>query len=480
MSKAKRVFRCRNCGVQSPKWSGQCPSCQEWNTLEEALDASTKEDKPDRRKASGDLIHGQGEVLPIDQIELVEQWRIPVPDGELHRVLGGGLVPGGLTLLGGEPGIGKSTLLLQLALRLTNLTTLYVSGEESQQQIRLRAERLGALHPNCLLLCETETTAIFQAIARIQPQLILVDSIQTLFQREMDSAPGTVAQIRQVAGEFMQYAKQYQVPVILVGHVTKDGSLAGPKVLEHLVDTVLQFEGDRHQAYRLLRSLKNRYGATHELGIYQMEREGLREVLNPSDLLMSRHWQNRSGIAIGSTREGNRSLMVEVQALVSPANYGGAQRNTTGFEQRRLQMLLAVLQKRCRLPLAQQDVFLNLAGGLETSDPALDFAVCAAMVSSYLDLPLSNRVCFMAEIGLGGELRPVAGLDARLAEARKLGFDKVVVSSHQGLEPGMEAVNRSQGRQTKGLRVIPMDYISDWTATLRGVQPPSTESTPPT
>jgi DNA repair protein RadA/Sms len=308
----------------------------------------------------------------------------------------------------------------------------------------------------------------------------LVDSIQTLFQREMDSAPGTVAQIRQVAGEFMQYAKQYQVPVILVGHVTKDGSLAGPKVLEHLVDTVLQFEGDRHQAYRLLRSLKNRYGATHELGIYQMEREGLREVLNPSDLLMSRHWQNRSGIAIGSTREGNRSLMVEVQALVSPANYGGAQRNTTGFEQRRLQMLLAVLQKRCRLPLAQQDVFLNLAGGLETSDPALDFAVCAAMVSSYLDLPLSNRVCFMAEIGLGGELRPVAGLDARLAEARKLGFDKVVVSSHQGLEPGMESGNPSSGRQTKGLRVIPMDYISDWTATLRGVQPPSTESSPQT
>ena len=472
MAKTKRSFRCRDCGVHTPQWSGQCPSCQAWNSLVESLDPGQAQAKPDRRKASGDLIHGQGEVQAIDQIVLEEQWRIPIPDGELHRVLGGGMVPGGLCLLGGEPGIGKSTLLLQLALRLTDLTTLYVSGEESRQQIRLRAERLGSLHPRCLLLCETETTAIFRAIEETRPQLILVDSVQTLYQQELDSAPGTVAQIRHVAGEFMQYAKQNQVPVILVGHVTKDGNLAGPKVLEHLVDTVLQFEGDRHQSYRLLRSLKNRFGATHELGIYQMDSDGLKEVLNPSDLLMSRHWQNRSGIAIGNTREGNRSLMVEVQALVSPSNFGQSQRNSTGFEHKRLQMLIAVLQKRCRLPLSQHDIFLNLAGGLETSDPALDFAVCAALVSSLLDLPLSNRCAFIAEIGLGGELRPVSGMDARLAEARKLGFDKVVLSSHQGIEAGI----LPGGRKTKGLRILPMDFISDWTQTLRNHNNEPTES----
>lgn len=424
------------------------------------------EGKADLRKSSGALLHGQGVVQSIDRIALEEQWRIPLPDGELHRVLGGGLVPGGLCLLGGEPGIGKSTLLLQLALGMPHWTTLYVSGEESQQQIRLRAERLGPLHDRCLLLCETETGLIFEAIASVKPQLILVDSIQTLFQQGLESAPGTVAQIRQVAGEFMQYAKQYQVPVILVGHVTKDGSLAGPKVLEHLVDTVLQFEGDRHQAYRLLRSTKNRFGATHELGIYRMEGDGLKEVLNPSDLLLSQHWQNRSGIAIGNTREGNRSLMVEVQALVTPSGFGNAMRNSTGFDPKRLQMLLAVLQKRCHLPLAQQDIFLNLAGGLETSDPALDFAVCAALVSSLLDIPLSNRCCFVAEIGLGGELRPVAGMEARLAEARKLGFDKIVLSSHQGLDKG----TIPDTRKSKGLRILPLEFISDWTATLASNQ----------
>lgn len=433
MSKLKTVYTCQECGAQSPKWVGKCNSCGNWNTyVEEIREKSTS--APDARAFSGIASKRAPDAQRLSEVatDLTERW--PCADAELNRVLGGGIVPGALVLLGGEPGIGKSTLLLQLALQLQNHRILYVSGEESEAQIKLRASRLGLPQEHCYVLTETETTAIFRQVEALRPELLIVDSIQTVFSPLIESAPGSVSQIRQAAGEFMRFAKENRVPVFLIGHITKDGQLAGPKVLEHLVDTVLQFEGDRHHNYRMVRTLKNRFGSTSELGIYEMLGDGLREVANPSELLLTRQWHNQSGMAIGSTREGNRALFVEVQALVGGSAFGTPQRSTTGFDQRRLSMLIAVMEKRCGYRLNQMDVFLNIAGGLRVEDPAIDLAVCAALASSLQEMPLAGEVCFAAEVGLGGELRPVARIENRLAEAAKLGFTKIYVSEHQPIQ----------------------------------------------
>lgn len=433
MSKLKTLYVCQQCGAQSAQWTGKCTSCGSWNSLVEEI----REKMPsgtDTRRFSGTSAKRSAEAQLLSEVatDLTRRWECP--DAELNRVLGGGLVPGALILLGGEPGIGKSTLLLQLALKLTQMRVLYVSGEESEAQIKLRAQRLGLPQEHCYVLTETETTAIFKQVDAIRPHLLIVDSIQTVFSPLIESAPGSVSQIRQAAGEFMRFAKENRVPVFLIGHITKDGQLAGPKVLEHLVDTVLQFEGDRHHSYRVVRTLKNRFGSTSELGIYEMQGAGLREVSNPSELLLTRQWHQQSGMAIGSTREGNRSLLVEVQALVAGSAFGTPQRSTTGFEQRRLNMLLAVLEKRCGYRLGQLDVFLNIAGGLRVEDPAIDLAVALALASSLQDQALGGDTCFAAEIGLGGELRPVAQIENRLAEAAKLGFKRFCLSSHQQVQ----------------------------------------------
>lgn len=433
MSKLKTVYVCQSCGATSPKWVGKCNSCDSWNTLVEEV-----REKPssgtDSRQFAGVGMGRKAQAQVLAEVATDHTHRWICSDQELNRVLGGGIVPGALVLLGGEPGIGKSTLLLQLALQLREQRVLYVSGEESEAQIKMRAERLGMSQEHCYVLTETETTAIFKQVEALRPSLLIVDSIQTVYSPLIESAPGSVSQIRQAAGEFMRFAKENQVPVFLIGHITKDGQLAGPKVLEHLVDTVLQFEGDRNHSYRIVRTLKNRFGSTSELGIYEMLGEGLREVSNPSELLLTRQWHQQSGMAIGSTLEGNRSLFIEVQALVGGSAFGTPQRSTTGFEQRRLNMLIAVLEKRCGYRLNQSDVFLNIAGGLHVEDPAIDLAVCAAIASSLQDLPLAGEVCFAAEIGLGGELRPVARIENRLAEAAKLGFSKLFVSEHQQIK----------------------------------------------
>lgn len=433
MSKLKTAFVCQSCGATSPKWVGKCNSCGSWNTLVEEV-----REKPslgtDSRQFAGVGLGRKAQAQILSEVAIDHTHRWICSDQELNRVLGGGIVPGALVLLGGEPGIGKSTLLLQLALQLHEQRVLYVSGEESEAQIKMRAERLGMAQEHCYVLTETETTAIFKQVEALRPSLLIVDSIQTVYSPLIESAPGSVSQIRQAAGEFMRFAKENQVPVFLIGHITKDGQLAGPKVLEHLVDTVLQFEGDRNHSYRIVRTLKNRFGSTSELGIYEMLSEGLREVSNPSELLLTRQWHQQSGMAIGSTLEGNRSLFIEVQALVGGSAFGTPQRSTTGFEQRRLNMLIAVLEKRCGYRLNQSDVFLNIAGGLHVEDPAIDLAVCAAIASSLQDMPLAGEVCFAAEIGLGGELRPVSRIENRLAEAAKLGFSKLFISEHQQIK----------------------------------------------
>jgi DNA repair protein RadA/Sms len=433
MSKLKSVYVCQSCGAQSPKWTGKCSSCNSWNTFVEEIREKSGSGTDVRAFAgTGSKRQAEAQLLSEVATDLTERWTCA--DAELNRVLGGGIVPGALVLLGGEPGIGKSTLLLQLALQMENRRILYVSGEESEAQIKLRAARLGMKQDHCYVLTETETTAIFRQVEAVRPDLLIVDSIQTVFSPLIESGPGSVSQIRQAAGEFMRFAKENRVPVFLIGHITKDGQLAGPKVLEHLVDTVLQFEGDRNHSYRIVRTLKNRFGSTSELGIYEMLGEGLREVSNPSELLLTRQWHSQSGMAIGSTLEGNRSLFVEVQALVGGSAFGTPQRSTTGFDQRRLSMLIAVMEKRCGYRMNQLDVFLNIAGGLRVEDPAIDLAVCAAMASSLQDMPLAGEVCFAAEIGLGGELRPVARIENRLAEAAKLGFTKMFLSEHQQIQ----------------------------------------------
>ncbi len=421
--KTKTVFFCSSCGQESPKWLGKCPSCGEWNTFVEEKVSVGKGSS----RGKG-LLASTSKPVPLSEIEPLQEPRIHMPSEELNRVLGGGLVVGSLTLLGGEPGIGKSTLLLQNILSIRNKKILYVSGEESASQLKLRADRLGKVSDNTYILCETQLDRIFTHIKNIEPQIVVVDSIQTIASSEIESAPGSVSQVRECAAALLRYAKESGVSVILVGHINKDGAIAGPKVLEHIVDTVIQFEGDRQYLYRILRSIKNRFGSTSEIGIYEMVQKGLREVKNPSEMLLSENREEEmSGITIGVTTEGVRPFLVEVQALVSSAAYGTPQRSVTGFDQRRLNMLLAVLEKRARFNLAQKDVFLNIAGGLKVADPALDMAVICAVMSSNFDLTIPMRTAFVGEVGLSGEIRTVTRIDQRVAEAAKLGFRTIYI-----------------------------------------------------
>jgi len=435
MAKIKSSFFCQNCGAQSGKWVGKCISCNEWNTYVEEVVHKTDDT---RTTGFGSRSTQRApKPLRLDEITAGEKHRIPIYDQELSRVLGGGLVPGSLVLFGGEPGIGKSTLMLQLATNLKGLKVLYVSGEESEQQIRMRAERIGIKNQDCFILTETNTQNIFQQALLIAPQLVIIDSIQTLHTSHIESSPGSVSQVRECAAEMMRYAKESNVPVFLIGHITKEGSLAGPKVLEHMVDTVLQFEGDQNHVYRLLRTTKNRFGSTNELGIYEMQGSGLREVSNPSEILITTRDEPVSGVAIAVLLEGLRPMLIETQALVSSAAYGTPQRSSTGFDLRRLSMLLAVLEKRCGFRLGVKDVFLNIAGGLKVEDPGIDLAVVCAVLSSNADLPIPSGICFAGEVGLSGEIRPVNRIEIRIAEAEKLGFKEIYISKyHKGLKEG--------------------------------------------
>lgn len=421
----KSMFFCKNCGAESPKWIGKCPSCGEWNTFTEEIVATkskslTFDNTPERRRMN---------PVKISEIKTEEYPRIQLPSKELNRVLGGGLVAGSIILLGGEPGIGKSTLILQNVLRIRSRKVLYISGEESSQQLRMRADRIagGKMDCECYLLCETSLENIFTCLKQENPQLVIVDSIQTIASDMIESAAGSVSQVRECAAAFLKYAKQTNTPVILIGHINKEGSIAGPKVLEHIVDAVLQFEGDRHYMYRILRGIKNRFGNTNEIGIYEMQEDGLKEVNNPSMMLMTDSDEELSGSSIGITINGVRPFMVEIQALVSTAAFGTAQRSVTGFDSRRMNMLLAVLEKRVGFKLAQKDVFLNIAGGLKVNDPALDMAVVCAILSSNLDVPIRRDICFAGEVGLSGEIRHVTRIDQRIAEAQKMGFKTILV-----------------------------------------------------
>lgn len=426
MAKVKTAYFCQNCGHQATKWLGRCPSCGEWNTLvEEVLEKEEKKGPLAQWKS----VSLAAKPKAINEIKYEEEPRIVTSDAELNRVLGGGIVLGSLVLIGGEPGIGKSTLMLQIALTLTQ-RVLYVSGEESEQQIKMRAERITSKNHNCFILTETATENIFRQIEELEPDVLIIDSIQTMQSSLIESGAGSVSQVRQCAAELMKYAKESGVPVFMIGHITKDGSLAGPKTLEHMVDTVLQFEGDRHTTYRILRTTKNRFGSTSELGIYEMLGSGLRQVTNPSEILISQRDEQLSGITIGSMLEGNRPLMIEIQSLVSVANYGTPQRSSTGFDNKRLQMLLAVLEKRGGFRLGTQDVFLNVAGGLRVEDPAIDLAVVTSIASSYEDAFIAPSVCFAGEVGLGGEVRAVNRIESRMAEAEKLGFKKAFISKY--------------------------------------------------
>jgi len=438
-TKTKTTYFCQSCGAQSPKWVGRCPACGEWNTyVEEVI---VKGDEGKHRDSVSSTRQRAPKPQLLNEITVGGEVRLPVPDKELSRVLGGGMVPGSLVLFGGEPGIGKSTLMLQLAVSLKNMKVLYVSGEESEQQIRMRAERLGVQNPNCYILTETSTQNIFKQREMIEPDLLIIDSIQTLHTAHIESSPGSVSQVRECASELLRFAKESGTPVFLIGHITKDGSLAGPKVLEHMVDTVLQFEGDRNHVYRLLRTTKNRFGSTNELGIYEMQGSGLREVSNPSEILITSRDEPTSGVAIAAMMEGMRPMLVEIQSLVSSAAYGTPQRSSTGFDLRRLSMLLAVLEKRCGFRLGAKDVFLNIAGGLKVEDPGIDLAVVCAVLSSNADIPVSPRVCFAAEVGLSGEIRPVNRIEQRISEAEKLGFEEVYISKYyKGLRPGDYAI----------------------------------------
>jgi DNA repair protein RadA/Sms len=424
MAKTKTAFFCRNCGHQSPQWAGKCPSCSEWNTFEEEVVQRDKNSTGAPAKLS---IHAH----PAKKVEDLESQifeRYPVVDQELHRVLGHGIVPGSLILFGGEPGIGKSTLLLQLALQQNHIEVLYVSGEESEEQIKMRIDRVGLNNPKCWLLMETNVENIEAHIAQIKPQLVIIDSIQTLYSPNIESAQGSVSQIRECATRLLKIAKQDNVAIFMIGHITKEGSIAGPKLLEHMVDTVLLFEGDRQHIYRLLRTTKNRFGSTNEMGIYEMQGSGLREVSNPSELLIQQHTNELSGSAISAALEGMRPMLIEIQALASTAVYGTPQRSTTGFDLRRLNMLLAVLEKRCGFRLGMKDVFLNIAGGMRLEDPGMDLAVIAAVMSSNEDIPLPAQTCYAGEVGLNGEIRPVSRIDQRIAEAAKLGMKKIIIS----------------------------------------------------
>ncbi|NER17095.1 DNA repair protein RadA [Spongiivirga citrea] len=426
MAKVKTTFFCQNCGSQFPKWQGQCSSCKQWNTVvEEVVQKVEKSDWKTPQSPAKRV----SKPLKINEIDTAKEARMNTGNSEFNRVLGGGIVPGSMILLGGEPGIGKSTLLLQISLKLP-YKTLYVSGEESQKQIKMRAERIHPNAENCYILTETKTQNIFRQIEEVEPDIVIIDSIQTLHSDYIESSAGSISQIRETTAELMKFAKETSTPVVLIGHITKDGNIAGPKILEHMVDTVLQFEGDRNHVYRILRALKNRFGSTAELGIYEMLGAGLREVSNPSEILISKKDEELSGNAIAATLEGMRPLMIEIQALVSTAVYGTPQRSTTGYNAKRLNMLLAVLEKRAGFRLGAKDVFLNITGGISVDDPAIDLAVVAAILSSNEDIPVEKDVCFAAEVGLSGEIRPVNRVEQRILEAEKLGFTKIFISKY--------------------------------------------------
>ncbi len=446
MSKTKTAYFCQNCGTQYAKWQGQCNSCKEWNTIvEEVL---RKEDT-----AHWDVSVKSAKKVPrshkLQDIDLEDETRLDTQDHELNRVLGGGLVLGSVTLLGGEPGIGKSTLLLQVALRVP-YKTLYVSGEESERQIKMRADRIGTKDSTSYILTETRTHPIFKHIKALQPQLVIIDSVQTLRSEYIESVAGSISQIRECTSQFIQFAKETATPVVLVGHITKEGHIAGPKVLEHMVDTVLQFEGDRNHVYRILRAQKNRFGSTAELGIYEMQGFGLQEVSNPSDVLITQREESLSGHAVAATIEGLRPLMIEVQALVSSAVYGTPQRSATGYNAKRLNMLLAVLEKRAGFRLGAKDVFLNIAGGISMDDPALDLAVVAAILSSNEDIPIEHNLCFAGEVGLSGEVRPVQRVEQRILEAEKLGYEQIMVSKYSKFS-----------QSSKGIQVVLVSKIEE-------------------
>lgn len=431
MSKTKTAFFCSNCGYISTKWLGKCPSCNQWNTLVEEVIETDKSAKQwsEYNNATNHTSSTKKAIL-LNEVVTQNEQRIVTPDEELNRVLGGGIVLGSIVLVAGEPGIGKSTLFLQMGLQLQHLKVLYVSGEESEQQIKLRASRVNIDNPNFYLLTETKTQNIFSEVKKIQPHLIIIDSIQTLESNLIESGAGSVSQIRECASELQQFAKQTNTPVFIIGHITKDGAIAGPKILEHMVDTVLQFEGDRHYVYRIIRTLKNRFGSTSEIGIYEMESGGMKEVKNPSEILITQKEENLSGTSIAATLEGMRPLLIEAQALVTQSIYGTPQRTVTGFDVRRLQLLLAVLEKRGGFNFGMKDVFVNIAGGLKIEDPSLDLAVICALLSSYEDVPLPQKICFAGEIGLNGEIRAVNRIEQRIAEAEKLGFDKIIISKY--------------------------------------------------
>ena len=444
MAKDKIAYVCSNCGQESAKWIGKCPSCGQWNTFKEiriAGDTGSMAAKSAAQSVRSAVIGGANKPLHLHEISAKDEPRIDTNDTELNRVLGGGLVPGSIVLLGGEPGIGKSTLTLQTILRMADKRILYVSGEERTHQLKLRADRLtpNSRNDNVMILCETSLEHIFEHIKDVFPEVVIIDSIQTIATSEVESSPGSITQVRECAASLLRFAKTSGVPVVLIGHINKEGTLAGPKILEHIVDTVIQFEGDQHYMYRILRSIKNRFGSTSELGIYEMEQNGLRQVSNPSELLLTQDHEGLSGIAISSAIEGIRPFLVETQALVSSAAYGTPQRSATGFEQRRLNMLLAVLEKRVGFKLMQKDVFLNIAGGLRVSDLAMDLSVIAAVLSSNVDTAIESGWCMAGEVGLSGEVRPVNRIEQRVAEAEKLGFTHMIVPKHN-----LQGFNRSK------------------------------------
>lgn len=451
MAKTKVAYFCQSCGFESPKWLGKCPSCQQWNTFVEEIIEKANVSVPNWKPGNSTTTQRANKPVQVSEITFDEEHRMLTPDKEFNRVLGGGIVAGSLVLIGGEPGIGKSTLMLQLALNMPNLKVLYVSGEESERQIKMRAERLSEVggrkseagsnnseieHPKseigkgCFILTETSTQNIFKQVEELQPDLVVIDSIQTLYSSHIESTPGSVSQVRECTAELLRFAKESGTPVFLIGHITKDGMIAGPKILEHMVDTVLQFEGDRHHVYRILRAVKNRFGSASELGIYEMLGEGLREVSNPSEILLSQRDEPLSGITISATLEGLRPMLIETQALVSTSAYGTPQRTATGFDTKRMSMLLAVLEKRCGFKLGAKDVFLNITGGIRVEDPAIDLGLAAAIISSHEDIPIPFKTCFAGEIGLSGEIRAVNRVEQRIAEAQKLGFEQIFISKY--------------------------------------------------
>ena len=458
MSKTKTAFFCSNCGYESAKWSGKCTSCDQWNTLVEEVIIRGTDKKQNEWKDFSGLSNGL-KIISLNDVTSGEEKRIRTADAELNRVLGGGIVAGSIVLIAGEPGIGKSTLFLQDALQLQDVVTLYISGEESEQQIKMRADRLQIKNDNFFLLTETNTQTIFQEIKKLKPGLVIVDSIQTLQSPYIDSAPGSVSQIRESAAEFQRFAKETNTPVFLIGHITKDGNIAGPKILEHMVDTVLQFEGDRNYAYRILRTLKNRFGSSSELGIYEMTGEGMRQVSNPSEILITQKEEQLSGVAIAATMEGIRPLLIEVQALVTQSVYGTPQRTNTGFDLRRLQLLLAVLEKRGGFHFGVKDVFINIAGGLKVEDPSIDLAVLSALLSSYEDIALPLHICFAGEVGLSGEIRAVNRIEQRVAEAEKLGFEKIIVSKYNLAY--RQAGTKDIGKSKLNIEIVPLGKVEE-------------------